>query len=121
MGEEIPIDECEPEFNFKGKFIGDGGRYVHHIQDETKARLWLVGEDGEPMGLHISANSAGSIAAAQQMASDLLETVYEDYAKWQAEGGTDDRPSKGKGKGKCSKSKGKKRGDDGPPVKRQRT
>merc|ERR1712238_349896 len=43
----VDIDKSDRGFSFKGKLIGDKGKYIHHIQDQTRAKLWIEGDDGD--------------------------------------------------------------------------
>merc|ERR1712048_1468239 len=112
----LKLKECDPAFNLKGALIGEHGKNVQHIQDQSQSKPWFKGEVADGMYLEISSGSSDSLEKAVQMAKDLIKTVYRQYEDWQAE-----RPegvhgpknsSGGKGKGKSKK----KDHDDEPPA-----
>eukprot|EP00927_Polykrikos_kofoidii_P064327 TRINITY_DN5947_c0_g1_i1.p1 TRINITY_DN5947_c0_g1~~TRINITY_DN5947_c0_g1_i1.p1 ORF type:complete len:510 (+),score=128.05 TRINITY_DN5947_c0_g1_i1:73-1530(+) len=116
--ESLDLEDCDPKFNFKGSLIGNKGRNVQHIQDNTNAKLWITGEAGGRMRIQISGDREQDVRQAVEMTEDLVEKVYDDYDKWCREHGRPGRPvSKGKSKGK-SKRKGYA---DEPPAKRFRS
>merc|ERR1712157_688871 len=100
----LKLKECDPAFNLKGALIGEQGKNVQHIQDQSQSKLWFKGEVAEGMYLEISSGSSDSLEKAVQMAKDLIKTVYGQYEEWQAEhseGGHGPKNSSGgKGKGK---------------------
>jgi rRNA processing protein Krr1/Pno1 len=120
----IELGEYQKAFRFRVEFLGEKGANVHHIQDETKSKLWL--SDTEPKTLTISAYSDSDLERAIGMAEDLLETVDAKYYEWFQDAEENnaankgallrptkskDKEGKGKGKGKDkgkNKSKGKK-------------
>merc|ERR1711879_79470 len=90
----LDVEECDPGFAFRPKLLGEKGRNVHHIQDQTGAKLWLTGNAPDPMSLEISAESAEKLEQAVSMAKDLIQTVYDDYDVWLEEGGVARRDSR---------------------------
>jgi len=106
----LKLKDTEPAFRLRGALIGDSGRNVHHIQDQTGAKLWLHGDSGQSMRLEITANSSEALDQAVQMSKDLIKTVYQSYDEWLQDGGGRD---KGSGKGRHQ------RHEDEPPAKRR--
>lgn len=123
----LELEETDPEFNLHRRFLGERGKNVHHIQDQSKAKLFLEDQDG--VRLHISAHRQEDLDKAVELANDLLESVMNDYTGWCEEkegvaqdGGSRSKSHKG-GKGKDKgKGKGKRKSfDSGPSAKRRRT
>ena len=56
----------------KQHVLGPGGKFIHHIQDQSGARIWLR-ED--PLQLEVSASSEKALGMAVSMARDLADTV----------------------------------------------
>jgi len=112
--EVLDLWESEPGFNLKGKIIGDSGRNVHHIQDQTGARLWL---SGDPLQLEVSAGTSGELDQAVQMAKDLIKTVYQNYDEWLQDGGGERDPAEDKGRARRRDH----HDDEPPPPKRGRS
>ena len=52
------------------KLVGINGENVHHIQDVTKAKVWINREAGQPTAIEISADSRDSLNHAKQLAND---------------------------------------------------
>merc|ERR1712039_684693 len=71
----LRLKECDPGFDLRGKLKGNQCENLHHIQDETGARLWVLGEKDEPVRLEISASKQQDFDSAVQMAKDLIKTV----------------------------------------------
>ena len=99
------------------KLVGINGENVHHIQDVTKAKVWINREAGQPTAIEISADSRDSLDQAKQLAQGLLSAMYDEYDSWAHENGISPRPKKCKGKRSGGKSKGKgskdgKKGDE---------
>jgi len=111
----IKLKDTEPGFHIRGALIGNGGRNVHHIQDQTGAKMWLHGDSpGQNMRLEVSAPSAEQLDQAVNMSKDLIKTVYKSFEEWlRNEGGDKDR-NMGKGRGS------RRDYDDEPPPKRSR-
>uniref|UniRef100_A0A7S4PTK7 K Homology domain-containing protein n=1 Tax=Alexandrium monilatum TaxID=311494 RepID=A0A7S4PTK7_9DINO len=100
VGKVIKLKQTDPAFRLRGTFIGDSGRNIHHIQDQTGARLWLHGESGQEMQLEIKASSAAQLESAVELAQDLIRSVYEAYDEWVRQGGADRDLGPGKGRGR---------------------
>ncbi|CAE8693536.1 unnamed protein product, partial [Polarella glacialis] len=159
----------DPKFPLGARIIGKGGRNTQHIKEVTGAYVWLrgkgtgsresfsskvgekwEGEADEPLHVIVCSDDLEGFQEAIDITTDLIETVYEQYAEWLETGGEredsgprgdischvckgdhfardcPERGDKGKGKGKGkSKSKGKGKGKgrddhDEPPAKRAR-
>lgn len=119
----LKLKACDPAFRIKGALIGDGGRNVHHIKDQSRARLWIKGDEDEGLRVDISADSVEDLNKAVQMTKDLIKTVYDDYDNWLRDRG---EGSNGRDKGSYrerSRSQDRRHDsndDDEPPVKRSR-
>merc|ERR1712187_129804 len=89
----IEVEKSTPGFDMKGKIIGEKGSHMHHIQDESGAKVWVEQDGkGEPITIRIAAGSQESLDKAMTLCQDLVDAVQEEY---QDEGG---KGSKGKGK-----------------------
>mmetsp|Transcript_128019 Transcript_128019/g.249456 ORF Transcript_128019/g.249456 Transcript_128019/m.249456 type:complete len:498 (-) Transcript_128019:122-1615(-) len=111
----IKLKDTEPGFQIRGALIGNGGRNVHHIQDQTGAKIWFHGESlGQNMRLEVSAPSAEQLDQAVNMSKDLIKTVYKSFEEWQRSEGSDKDRNMGKGRGS------RREYDDEPPPKRSR-
>ena len=86
------------------KLVGINGENVHHIQDVTKAKVWINREAGQPTAIEISADSRDSLNHAKQLANGLLSAMYDEYDSWAHENGISPRPKKCKGKRSGGKS-----------------
>merc|ERR1712129_621116 len=126
--EVLELEETDPAFHLRAKIIGDKGKNVHHIQDQTKAKLYLDCENG--MRLNVSAHSQEDLDKVVGMANDLIGAVLEDYDQWceeqagaEEDGGRSGKQDRKGGKGKDKgKGKGKRKSSDKDrPAKRQRT
>merc|ERR1711879_323058 len=102
-------DETKPDFDIRRRVIGEGGQNVHHIQDETHAKVYFEKHDGGNRVI-VSADREDDFERALQMVRDLLGTVYEDYDAWLGKSSTADEDSS---RGKKSKGKGKGKGKKG--------
>lgn len=81
----VDIKDCRSDFPTRAKIIGRGGQNVHRIQDETKSKLWVQGDNtsnGEPMSLKIRANNLDDLHKAERMVMELLDKLYVTYAQW---------------------------------------
>jgi len=82
MKKVLKLKDCDPDFNLGGKLRGSKCENLHHIQDETGAMLWVLGEAGEPVRLEISANAQAPLDQAAQMSKDLIKTIFHEYEQW---------------------------------------
>ena len=103
----IDVDNVDTRFGMLAKLVGINGENVHHIQDVTKAKVWINREAGQPTAIEISADSRDSLDRAKQLAQELLSAMYDEYDSWAHENGISPCPKKGKGKRSRGKSKGK--------------
>ena len=103
----IDVDNVDTSFGMLAKLVGNNGENVHHIQDVTKAKVWINREAGQPTAIEISADSRDSLDQAKQLADGLLSAMYDEYDSWADENGISPRPKKCKGKRSGGKSKGK--------------
>lgn len=111
----IKLKDTDPGFHIRGALIGNGGRNVHHIQDQTGANLWLQGDPpGQNMRLEVSAPSQEQLDQAVHMSKDLIKTVYKTFEEWQRNEGADKDRNMGKGRGS------RRDYNDEPPPKRSR-
>lgn len=78
----LKLKECDPEFDLRNQLRGTKCENLHHVQDETRSRLWVVGERSEPVRLEISAHTLEDLDEAVRMAKDLIKAVFNDYNQW---------------------------------------
>lgn len=109
LKESIGLRECDPAFNLRGALIGEGGRNMHRIQDESGCSVWVVGEDGHHMTLEISAQRSRDLSCGMQMCRDLIAQTYAVYERWHGGGQAPGRSGHGKD-GAKGKSKGASKG-----------
>lgn len=109
LEERIPVDTegIDPEFHLRGKLVGEGGRNVKHIEQETGCSVQVERDNGDGMAFVIHGKDEGAIQSARDMCEDLLANVMEDSGATPST----KRSRGGKGSGKRS-SKGKRRGKD---------
>jgi len=108
LKQRLDLWDYDPAFNLKGAVLGEKGRNVRHIQDQTSSRVWLNGEQGEAMSMEVSARNQADLSKAVRLTKDLLGAVRSEYELWtqQRHGGGDKGGDKGRGKGKSKGSKG---------------
>lgn len=125
----LKLKPTEQGFNLRATLVGSGGVNVHHIEDETNAKINFNGEGGpDGMRVEIGAENADDLERADTMVKDLIRTAYAKYAEWKDGGGErekeerDEIPRRDKGKGgKGGKGKGKRsRPDDREPSEKRR-
>jgi len=120
----LDVEPTDQEFGFKHRLVGDNSTHLSFIEEEcAPIKVEVRGNEGGKLQIVLSGGKPGRDTEArdraQNMANELLETVNQQYAQWQADSGKGSgkkRPADGKGKGK---GKGKLKGD-GPPDKKRR-
>lgn len=85
----LTLDRTHRDFRMKGKMVGENGKNVFYIQDQTRAEV-RVDQDGEDVRIHITADTKDELDHALQMTKDLVDTVMEDYSAWLDDQGIDD-------------------------------
>eukprot|EP00747_Dinoflagellata_sp_TGD_P165553 gnl/TRDRNA2_/TRDRNA2_186967_c0_seq1.p1 gnl/TRDRNA2_/TRDRNA2_186967_c0~~gnl/TRDRNA2_/TRDRNA2_186967_c0_seq1.p1 ORF type:complete len:288 (-),score=81.48 gnl/TRDRNA2_/TRDRNA2_186967_c0_seq1:318-1181(-) len=109
----IPLEaeKLNDDFPLAGHIIGDRGKNVKYIEQQTGTLVKLAGgKDGPgPMRLVLKGPNKQKLNKAIERVSDLLHAVYEEYEEWCNERGQPRKEDKG-GKGKGSKGKGKDKG-----------
>lgn len=84
----LTLKECDPSFEIGKKLRGARCENLHHIQDRTGARLWVLdGSATEPVRLEISAFTNDEFEEAIQMSKDLIKTLFIEYGQWSRDGG----------------------------------
>merc|ERR1712070_572470 len=119
FSEVIDVEYTDPAFYVRGHILGEKGCNMHHIQDETGAKIFLEESDAGGHHLQVTASNQEDLDKASEMLRDLLVTVFDEYDQWQADGGPDSEDGgsrkgsrRGKDKDKDSgkgKGKGKKK------------
>ena len=72
----IDVDNVDTRFGMLAKLVGINGENVHHIQDVTKAKVWINREAGQPTAIKISADSRDSLNHTKQLANGLLSVMF---------------------------------------------
>jgi len=114
----IDLPDCDEAFGQKPKLIGRKGENLHHIQDETGAKLYVKGDPPDALRLEIKARSQENLDTAISLAQELIDSVQDQYKEWSEkgdkgdEGSGDEGADKGKGKGKRKGKKGRGKGKD---------
>ena len=80
----IELGELPPAFRLRHRLLGDRGRFVHHIQDVTRAKVWCK---GSPLKIHTSAFNDESLDKAVRLARHLVDTVAQQYDLWRKKRG----------------------------------
>jgi len=114
-------DIASSDFPLAKALIGEGGKNVKHIKEQTGAWVFLNGagtgriepdtgeEDQDYMHLLVKAEDGDTLYEAFDICLDLVKSVYAQYREWCADNGLPIPEGDGKGKGK---SRGKDRGKD---------
>mmetsp|Transcript_30006 Transcript_30006/g.69856 ORF Transcript_30006/g.69856 Transcript_30006/m.69856 type:complete len:358 (-) Transcript_30006:170-1243(-) len=119
---DIESDEAYRNgYNMKRNLIGEGGRNVKHIQDQTGCSVQVEGGNGrEPLSIVLRGPTQHALDKAIEQAHDLANTVNKQFQDWKDQGPSGGKGYKGKdiakgGKGKFEprqSSKGKDFGKD---------
>ncbi|XP_052279641.1 KH homology domain-containing protein 4-like isoform X2 [Dreissena polymorpha] len=91
----IGLEHAPPNFSVKDKILGAGCSFLQHIQAETGAKVTLRGkrsgfletntgqEAMEPMHVHLQHVSHVGLKQARDLATNLIQTVQQEYASFQ--------------------------------------
>ncbi|KAG0239851.1 hypothetical protein BGW41_007431 [Actinomortierella wolfii] len=92
---EVDI-ESDRNFNARAKIVGPQGRYVKHVQEETRTRVQLKGrgsgylevdtgrELDEPLFINIIGHTQEDVDRATALCEDLVRTVREEYERYKS-------------------------------------
>lgn len=105
----VPVNSegIDPEFHLRAKLVGEGGRNVKHIEQNTGACVQVLHDDGDGMRFKIFGADEDAVELAKDMCEDLLSSVLEEA------GAAPTKRSRGKGAGK-----GKRKAEDADAEKR---
>merc|ERR1711865_983778 len=93
----LDIDGFNSGFSFLSRIIGKEGRNVKHIREHTGSSLWLCGrgsdrlehdtheESPKPLHVKVTCDEEDGLVRAMKIATDLVESVHDDYGAWLAE------------------------------------
>lgn len=89
----LDIEDPDPSFGLNGRLIGQNGQNVKHIREITGATVNLAGQgsgDGssdEQLHVLLQSQDAQTLDEAIRVTNDLIDTVLDQYATFQAEKG----------------------------------
>ncbi|KAK6180487.1 hypothetical protein SNE40_012633 [Patella caerulea] len=87
----IGLEHAPPAFDVKNKIIGPAGSFLRHVMSESGAIASLCGKGSgfgdtdsiEPMHIQIQHPSMEGLQQAKALASNLIQTVQQEYAHFQ--------------------------------------
>ncbi|KAJ1660052.1 hypothetical protein IWQ61_000983 [Dispira simplex] len=86
--------KADPNFQLRARLTGPQGKFLQHIQDQTRARVFLRGkgsgyieptsgtESFEPLYLYITCYTAEGLETAKSLCQDLVNTVTTEYERF---------------------------------------
>lgn len=80
----LKLRDTDPEFDVRKRIRGERCQNLHHIQDMTKAQLWVAGgENGDPVRIEVAGENQPDFDQALSMAKDLVKAIFKDYESWE--------------------------------------
>lgn len=89
----LDIEDPDPTFGLNGRLIGQNGQNVKHIREITGATVNLAGQgsgegsSNEQLHVLLQSQDAQTLDEAIRVTNDLIDTVLDQYATFQAEKG----------------------------------
>eukprot|EP00435_Cladocopium_sp_Y103_P047669 s1542_g14.t1 len=89
----LDIEDPDPSFGLNGRLIGQNGQNVKHIREITGATVNLAGQgsgegsSNEQLHVLLQSQDAQTLDEAIRVTNDLIDTVLDQYATFQAEKG----------------------------------
>merc|ERR1712217_177394 len=80
---EMKLEEFDPTFNFKRKFIGSKGRHMRYIEDKSRSIVEIdQSDDDAPIFITVSSGKREYTDHGIQLCQDLVYSIRDDYLDW---------------------------------------
>jgi len=97
---QVSTESVDPDFGLRAKLVGEGGRNVRHVEEQTNCVVSVGHDDGDGvLRITVSAADQATLNTGREMCEDLMKTVLDEAGVSRKRGRTAPE-GKGKGKGK---------------------